>query len=59
MPEWLELRSHLPSLEQLLTQGGVAVGERTIRPIFHQAASIHFELGIQVVGMVQDQAFRH
>ena len=48
--------SHHPPLEQLAVQHRVAGGERAVVGIAGQAADVHFQLGVQVVGVMEDEA---
>ena len=51
--------SHATPLEQMPIQHRIAVGERPVRSVAAQAAGVHFQLGVEVVGVVDDQTFRH
>ena len=51
--------SNAPPLIQLPSQDRVAGGEGAGLMILAQAASEHFHVSVQSVGVVKDEAFRH
>src|SRR5258708_1652843 len=50
--------SDTSALIQLPIQDRIFMRERPMRLVAAQAAGVHFQLGIEVVGMMEDEAFR-
>src|SRR5579875_1683496 len=51
--------SHAPSFEQMTVEHGITLGERSLGTIPAEAAHIHFQLGIEIVGVMEDETLRH
>ena len=51
--------SNTSSLQQLLAQCRIAFGEWPFGAIAAEAAHVHLQLGVQIVGVMENQTFRY